>query len=155
MSGMSGMAMTGDADRDFLRMMSDHHKGMVAMAHLSVEGEKKGSAAVQADARKLDTKQDEEIDRMSAMLKNSYKDSYEPKVMSDNQAMVDQLKSLSGAAYDRTFYQNVVKHHQQAIKMIDQFLPKLQRAEVKAMAERMKSDQTREIAEFQQKATKS
>lgn len=39
-----GMAnMTGDPDRDFFRMMTDHHKGLVAMAHLSVEGDKKGS----------------------------------------------------------------------------------------------------------------
>jgi len=35
MKGMGGMAMTGDADRDFLRMMSDHHKGMILMARTS------------------------------------------------------------------------------------------------------------------------
>ena len=34
MTGMQGMAnMTGDPDRDFLRMMSDHHRGMIEMAH--------------------------------------------------------------------------------------------------------------------------
>jgi uncharacterized protein (DUF305 family) len=91
MSGMGGMAgMTGNADQDFLRMMSDHHKGLVAMAHLSAEGEKKGSAGVQGDAKK---------------------------------------------------------------ERIDQSLPKMQRADLKAMAERMKRDQTSEIAAFQRKAS--
>lgn len=148
------MRMSGDPDRDFLRMMSDHHKGLIAMAHL-VEEEKKGSAAAQADAKKLDAKQDAELDTIATMLDTKYKDSYDPKIMPSNQAMVDQLRSQSGAAVDRTFYSNVVKHHQQAIKMIDEFLPKLKSADIKKMAERMKREQTREISELERKAGKS
>lgn len=156
MGGMGSMAnMTGDADRDFLRMMSDHHKGLVEMAHLSVEGDKKGSAGVRADAAKLDKKQDAELDSMQTKLEQKFKDQYEPKVMPNSQAMVDALKGQTGSAYDRAFYQNVVKHHQEAIKMIDEFMPKLKSADVKAMAAQMKRDQTREISEFQQKAAKS
>ena len=34
--------MSGDGDQDFLRMMSDDHKGLVGLAHVSVEGTKKG-----------------------------------------------------------------------------------------------------------------
>jgi uncharacterized protein (DUF305 family) len=148
------MRMTGNADQDFLRMMSDHHRGLIAMSHLSTEGDKKGSAQAQADAKKLDTKQDAELDSMTTMLEQQFKDKYEPMIMPSNQAMVDQLESQSGAAYDRTFYQNVVKHHQQALKMIDEFSPKLQNAQIKRMAERMKEDQQREIREFEQKASK-
>ena len=158
MGGMNHGAManmTGDPDRDFLRMMSDHHKGLVAMAHPSVEGDKKGSAAMQAEARKLDKAQDAELDVMVTKLETQYKDPYGPKVMPDAQTMVDQLKAQSGAAYERAFYENVVKHHQQAIQMIDGSLPKLKDGQIKAMAEEMKRDQTREITEFQQKAAKS
>ena len=163
MTGMSSMPaedrphmrMTGNADQDFLRMMSDHHKGLVAMSHLSTEGDKKGSTTAQADARKLDKKQDAELDTMVTMLEKDFKDKYEPMVMPSNQAMVDQLRSESGAAYDKTFYKNLVKHHQQAVKMIDEFSPKLQNATIKKMAQRMKEDQQREIREFEQKASKS
>ena len=35
MPAMKDMATTGDADHDFLRMMSDHHKGMILMAHMT------------------------------------------------------------------------------------------------------------------------
>lgn len=143
---------TGDPDRDFLRMMSEHHKGMIAMAHLTIE-EKKGSAATQADAKKLDTAQDAELDSMVTTLEQQYKDAYDPKIMPDNQKMVDDLKPLTGAAYDRMFYHHVVQHHQQATQMIDHHLPIMKDARVKAMAERMKRDQTREIAEFQPKAS--
>lgn len=161
MAGMDHSAMgsmtpmggaTGDPDRDFLRMMSEHHKGMIAMAHLTIE-EKKGSAATQADAEKIDIKQDAELDSMVTKLEQQYKDPYEPKIMPDNQKMVDELKAQSGTAYDRIFYQHVVHHHQQAITMIDHYLPMMKDAQIKAMAERMKRDQAREIEEFQRKAS--
>ena len=145
---MSGMAnMTGDPDRDFLRMMSDHHKGLIAMVHPTLD--KKGNLAVKGDAAKMDKKQDAEIEKMITMLDRQYKDTYTPSVMPDNQRMVDELNGKSGAEYSRTFLKNVIAHHQQAIKMIDDYLPKAKNPQVKSMAEKMKSDQTKEIAGFQ------
>ena len=86
--GMGTMTnMSGDADQDFLRMMSDHHKGLVALAHLSVEGTKKGSSSVQSDARKLDVAQDKEITQMTAMLASQFKVWYKPRITPENQAM--------------------------------------------------------------------
>ncbi len=89
MGGMAGMAMTGDPNRDFLRMMSDHHKGLIAMAHQTIENKEK--LAVKDIARRLDTKQDQELEKMNTMLETDYKDAYAPKVMPDNQQMVDDL----------------------------------------------------------------
>ena len=153
MSGMQGMApMTGDADRDFLRMMSDHHKGLILMAHLTKD--RKDGGAVVAEARKLDAAQDKELDRMVTMLEKDFMDPYAPKVLPQHQAMADELKTKSGAAYDRTFYENVIKHHQEAIKMVNDYLPKAKNAMLKPMAEQMKADQAKEIADFQQKVAK-
>ncbi|MDQ6636023.1 MAG: DUF305 domain-containing protein [Gemmatimonadota bacterium] len=153
MGAMQGMAnMTGKPDQDFLRMMSDHHKGLILMAHMT-KGRKEGRTAV-ADATKLDTKQDQELDQMVSMLEKDFKDPYAPKVMPEHQAMADSLKSKTGKEYDRTFYQNVIKHHQEAIKMIDDYLPKAKNTMLKRMAEKMKADQTKEIAEFRQKVSR-
>ena len=153
MSAMQGMSnMTGNPDHDFLRMMSDHHKGLILMAHMTKD-RKEGGTAV-ADATKLDTKQDRELDRMVSMLEKDFKDPYAPKVMPEHQAMADSLKSKTGKDYDRTFYQDLIKHHQEAIKMIDDYLPKAKNTMVKQMAEQMKADQTKEIADFQQKASR-
>ena len=150
-SKMGGMAgMTGNADQDFLRMMSDHHKGMIAMAHPTMDG-KGSTATVRADARKIDAAQDAEIDQMVTMLEKDFKDPYQPKFTPGNQAMIDLLAKQTGTAYDRTFYMNVVKHHREALAMIDEYMPKLTRADLKAMAQKMKADQTREIAEFEKK----
>ena len=152
MSGMQGMAMTGDADRDFLRMMSDHHKGLILMAHMTKD-RKEGGTAV-ADATKLDAAQDKELDHMVTMLEKDFKDPYAPKVLPPHQAMADALKSKSGKDYDRTFYENVIRHHTEALTMVDAYLPKAKNAMLKQMAEKMKADQTKEIADFRAKVTR-
>lgn len=145
--GMGNMAMTGNADHDFLRMMSDHHKGLIAMAHETIES--KDKLGVKPIAKRLDAEQDKEIDRMATLLDSAFKDSYTPMIMPDNQALLDALKGKTGADYDRTFLESVIKHHQQAIQMIDAYLPKAGMPQLKAMAEQMKAAQEKEIKEFQ------
>ena len=154
MAGMSGMAnmsnMTGNPDRDFLRMMSDHHKGLIALVHATVD--RQGvTADVRADARKLDKAQDAELDTMTTMLEQTYKDPYTPKVMPQNKAMNDSVLAKSGTAFDRAFRQEVIMHHEMGIKMMDQYLPKLTDAKLKTMVQRMRADQTREIADLRRK----
>ena len=152
MSGMSGMAgMTGNADQDFLRMMSDHHKGLIVLAHMTKDRKEGGSAV--ADATKLDAAQDKELDHMVTMLEKDFKDAYSPKVLPAHQAMAEALKSKTGKEYDRTFYQDIIQHHQEAIKMVDGYLPNAKNAMLKQMAETMKADQSKEIADFQKKVT--
>lgn len=150
MASMPGMAnMTGDADHDFLRMMSDHHKGLILMAHETIES--KDKLGVKPIAKRLDNAQDAELDKMSTMLEKDFKDPYEPKVTSSNQMMADELKGKTGAAYDQTFLKNVIAHHEEAIKIIDGYLPKSKNATVKSMAEAMKAMQSKEIVEFRAK----
>ena len=96
MAGMSGMdhtsmgAMTGNADQDFLRLMSDHHKGLIAIARAAKDS-KVATEGVRADARNLDAAQAAEIDTMVTMLETTFKDPYQPKVTPDNKTMADAL----------------------------------------------------------------
>jgi uncharacterized protein (DUF305 family) len=143
---------TTDADHDFLRTMSDHHKGLIALVHMTRD--RSGVGTARADATTLDKARDAELDQMMTMLEKTYKDPYTPKVMPEHQAMAAALKPMSGKGYERTFYEDIVKHHAEAITMIDAYLPKAKRADIKAMAEKMKADQSREITAFQQKLAK-
>lgn len=144
------MSGTGDANHDFLRMMSDHHQGLIALVHPTVD--RQGiSSSVRADAGKFDKAQDAELDTMMTMLEKAYKDPYAPKVSPENKAMNDSTLAKSGAAFDRAFRKEVIMHHQMAVRMIDQYLPKLTDAKLKAMAARMRADQTQEIADQRRK----
>lgn len=149
MPGMASRPPAKDADHEFLRMMSDHHAGLVQMASAAMT--KASKPETQTDAHNLHTKQEEEQKRMVSMVQQSYGESVTPVVMPDNKAMNDSLQTKTGTQYDRTFYANVIKHHQQGVEMVDRFLPRLRKAEVRQMAEKMKAEQQREITQFQQK----
>lgn len=139
-----------DADHEFLRMMSDHHEGMIQMATAAMA--KGSNPTVQGDAHRLHTKQLDEQKRMVAMVQSSYAETITPMAMGSNKTMMDQLNSKSGADYDRAFYSSVVAHHREGIKMVDDFLGRLTKPDVKQMAERMKADQQKEITEFEAKS---
>ncbi len=50
------------------------------------------------------------------------------------------------------FYRAVVAHHQRGVTVVDEYLPKAKRANLKATAEQMKRHQQAEIQEFEPKA---
>jgi len=151
-SNMAGMnrGLAKDGDQEFLRMMVDHHEGLIVMMDEGME--KAASAGARADAKKLHDKQHAERDRMVAMLKSAYSDSIMPMAMPSATAMSDTLGQKSGAEYDRTMYRFIVAHHREALAMIDRMKPGMARADVKAMADRMRADQAKEIAAFERKA---
>ena len=148
-SAPQNRAAAQDANHEFLREMSDHHEGLIAMASAAMT--KASKQTTQGDAHNLHTKQEEEQKRMVAMIQSSFGEAYSPKVMPQHQAMNDSLQAKTGAAYDSTFYADVVKHHQEGIQMVDRFFTRLTNTELRQMAEKMRTEQTREIEEFQRK----
>jgi uncharacterized protein (DUF305 family) len=146
-------AATGDPDHDFLRAMTDHHKGLITMAHETIESTDP-TLTVKALAKRLDSEQDAEMDKMSTMLEQTFKDPYAPKITAANQTLVDALKGKTGADYDHVFLTNVIAHHQESVAMIDAYLATAKDSTVKAMAETMKATKTKEIAELQKRLAK-
>ena len=140
-----------DAEHEFLRKMTDHHEGLIAMATEAMT--KASKPATQGDAHNLHTKQAAERDSMVAMLRTAYSETHMPKVMEKTRAQNDSLQRMSGAEYDRTFYRMVVAHHREGLAMIDSLMPRLTKNDVKRMAEKMKADQQKEITDFQRKAS--
>lgn len=150
-SGMGGMNRPAarDADQEFLRMMADHHEGMIQMGNAAMT---KGSTpAVQGDAHMMHTMQMDEQKKMMGMLQTSYGESPMPMLMPSNKAMMDALGTKTGPDYDRAFYLNVIAHHEEAVKMVNDMMPKLANTEVKQMAQMMKDHQVKEIAALKKK----
>jgi uncharacterized protein (DUF305 family) len=151
MASMPGMNRPAakDADHEFLRAMVDHHEGLIQMAMSAMT--KASKAATQGDAHMLHTKQADEQKQMISMVQSMYGDTLMPMVMPEHKAMNDSLQVMTGAAYDRKFYEDVVKHHREGITMVDDMMPRLTRADIKQMATKMKADQQKEIQEFERK----
>ena len=154
MAGMDhsrmGMTPAKDGQHEFLRAMSDHHEGLVNMAMAAMN--QGSTSAVQMEAHMLHTRQAAERDSMVQKIQALYQEQHQPKAMAKNVAQADSLAKLSGPEYDRTFYRMVIEHHREGVAMIDQHLPHLTDPQVKQMAERMKAEQQKEIADFEKKA---
>jgi uncharacterized protein (DUF305 family) len=130
-------------------MMSDHHEGLVAMGAEAMDLATDDS--VRSAAYVLHTKQQAERDSMVAMIQSEYGEQHHPTAMPKNAAQTDSLQEAAGVERDRYFVQKTVGHHREGIAMIDQYLPRLTKAPVRRMAEKMKADQQREIEELQGK----
>ena len=160
-TGMAGMdhsqmaatsrAAPKDSNQAFLRMMSDHHKGLVAMSD-SAQPRLQGATA-KADAQQLRQKQDAEQQRMLSMLSQQYGDSITPTILPSNRMMLDSVtRAAPGAEADRVYYRQVIAHHREGVQHVDMHRPHLT-GEVKQMAERMRTEQQREIQEFERRAS--
>jgi uncharacterized protein (DUF305 family) len=154
MAGMQHGATSEPAPRDsnqaFLRMMVDHHQGLVAMSDTAMP--RLAGATAKSDAQTLREKQAAEQQHMSQMLQTTYTDSHAPMILPSNQAMIDSVRATTaGADADRGYYRQVIAHHQEGVHHVDMHLPHLT-GEVKQMAEKMKADQQREIRELERKA---
>ncbi len=150
MSGMDHSAMTStpakDPDQEFVRMMVDHHQGLIALADTALA--MKPSEHIRMDAREMSQKQRAEQKKMIAMLKADYGEDKMPMVMPSNAQMVSEVASKAGKELDRTFREKVIAHHEEALKMVDDYMPKFTKPAVRTMATKMKADQQKEIAEL-------
>jgi uncharacterized protein (DUF305 family) len=138
-----------DADHEFLRMMSDHHEGLVVMGQDAMS--RAADDSVRNAAHMLHTKQAAGRDTMVMMISQTYNEQYTPKMMPKNQAQADTLRQRQGGEIDRYFLQTTIAHHEEGIAMIDRFMQRFTKPDVRAMAERMRGEQQREIAELQGK----
>lgn len=137
------------ADVQFLRQMSDHHEGLVLIAEQAHTRAQDDS--VRSVAENLHMKQAAERDSMVAMLSEMFSEQHTPEAMAKNRAQADSVAGMSGTDADRYFLQTVIAHHREGISMMDQQMPNMTMDHVRMMAERMRSDQQREIQELEGK----
>lgn len=149
-SSSTASTTTSDTDQKFMREMCDHHLGVIEVARTAKKADG-ASADVRAKAEEMARKQQTEIEKMQQMLEQNFGDRYQPKVSAKNQRMVERVRDARGSSLDSTFYETVIEHHEEGIKMMDREMPRLSDPELKKMAEKMKSDQQKEVKQLQQK----
>jgi uncharacterized protein (DUF305 family) len=137
------------ADQDFLRLMIDHHEGLIELAS-TVTGLR--DSTVENEARALRDRQQAEQNKLIALARRVANDSVKPNVTTWGKGLAGTLKGLAGVVYTKKFYEQVVAHHKEGIRIIDEMTPNLRNAEVSAIAKKMKSDAQKEIARFEKKA---
>jgi uncharacterized protein (DUF305 family) len=141
---------TGIPDLDFLRRMVDHHHGLIVLSR-AVLARTDASAPVRDDARALVSVRAAEIDSMETILERALREHHTPTLLVKHQAMNDSVLAATGPALDRKFRESVIARDRESIAMMEEYAPRLLHSFLKRMVQRMRQDQTREIADLRQK----
>lgn len=143
---------TGNPDRDFLRAMSDHHRNLILITHAAIESN--NDPAIEADIRRIEEEHDHELDSLLSLLRRMFSDSYNPQTAPELQFTAEMLRK-PGENYRFLFFQAAVKNEEQAIRILDAYLPRAKNPEIKAFAERMRHSEPQELAALKRRMLKN
>ncbi|MES2749275.1 MAG: DUF305 domain-containing protein [Patescibacteria group bacterium] len=141
----SGMAMESnrvESEREFITEMIPHHEEAIKSAQeVLVRGGT--TPEIRALAQNIITTQQVEVDSMKAMFKDWYGADYKPE--GNYEAMMRDVRSLSGVELDKAFLTDMIMHHEMAITMSNDVTPHLVHEELKTLSTNIKTTQTTEL----------
>lgn len=149
MDNMKNMKMSGDIDADFASMMILHHQSAIDMSEEEIANGKDADA--KAMAKKMITMQKDEIASLQKFTStdetSSDNDSNElSKAMENMMGEMNTLEMMGDA--DKDFVMMMIPHHEGAKTMAEYQIKHGKNAELKKMAQKMITDQEKEIAEL-------
>ncbi|HEY0692022.1 MAG TPA: DUF305 domain-containing protein [Kribbella sp.] len=150
MGASTAPAIAGHNAQDvrFAQMMIPHHRQAIVMAQQAAT--KASSPQVKELARQIAQAQGPQIQTMTGWLKvwGASQPAEGGMHMGDGMMSAEDMKkldTLSGKAFDQTFLQMMIKHHQGAIAMAETEQVRGSAAEAKAMAGSIVTSQSAEI----------
>ena len=154
MTKMKDMKMTRDFDLDFATMMIMHHQAAIDMSEVEVA--KGNDTQIKTMAQNIITTQKAEIEQIQQFVKK-YK---MPKAKMENGKMHDELAETMKIMMDemmnmqmsnnldKDFVMMMIRHHEGAVTMAKDEIAHGKQSELKTMAQKMITDQTKEIKDF-------
>lgn len=154
MGKMKVIKMTGDFDLDFASMMIMHHQAAIDMSEVEIA--KGTDEHIKTMARNIITAQKEEIVQLNGFINN-----YKRPEANKNTEMHDELtasmktmmdtmdKTKMTDNTDRYFAMLMIPHHEGAVTMAKDELRHGKQSGLLTMAQKMITDQTKEINEFE------
>lgn len=151
MKEMHAAKPSGNPDRDFAAMMIAHHQGAIEMARAEL------SSGTNAEMRKLAegivAAQEKEVAEMQRIMATLPDGDVKANAAAYD-ALMDSMSGMMSAHptptgnTDKDFVQAMIPHHEGAVAMAKVELQHSRDEKLKAMAQQMVDDQTREIAEM-------
>lgn len=134
---------TGNADHDFLRRMSDHHKDVIRITHAAIESNR--DASLHATIRKVEEEHDHALDAMLALLRTIYGDAYVPQVNPENDVTADLLRK-SSSDYTRVFLAAADRSEAEALRILNEYVPNAKQQRVRAFAQNLRREEAAGMA---------
>jgi uncharacterized protein (DUF305 family) len=123
--------------------MSNHHKDLIRITHAVIESN--GAASLEPAIREFEDDHDHELDAMLALLRSVYKDPYVPQTNPENDFVVEMLRK-PGTDYAGIFLAAALKSEQNAVRMVNDYLPNAKDREVRRFAQKLSREEGGEMA---------
>lgn len=149
-SAHSLMRGVGDADRQFLRAMIDHHESLIYLVHEAMQRTISKSAHEVLD--RFDVTEDAEKQEMAQALQSLFAESYSGRLTAHDKMEADSLLlHVDNPSFDRMASAFVVAHHRRGVQLINRYLDRIERPRVRELAVTMRKREIREIAFHQRR----
>ena len=133
---------TGNADRDFLRAISDHDKNVVVLSDAALESNTRPE--MEDLIRRIEERHGHNLDAITAVLRQSFNDRYVSQATNETRAIAERLRR--DADHRRVFLDATLKAEENAAGFIDSVLPKIRRSDVRTIARNLKSAKAADIS---------
>ena len=126
--------------------MIDHHAMAVQMANLCEQ--RAVHEALRNMCTNIKATQTQEIATMQSWLQSWYGDAYQPEMNQSSMRMMEKLAALSGAEFEISFMEMMIKHHAKAIKEATTCLERAYHPELLNLCQGIIETQTAEIRQM-------
>jgi uncharacterized protein (DUF305 family) len=136
-----------DPDQQLLRIMADHHAGLIALARTAAE--RAADSTSRGTARRLADRLDGEQAEMLELLRAGYGDPHRAMALPVAKAADDSLRQAAPEEAGRLFRESALSHLQSDLAVIDRYVPSLTREDVATLARRVSAAHERAVAELE------
>lgn len=152
MADMHSVSSSGNPDRDFAAMMISHHQGAIEMARAELTSGKDAEIRKLADG--IITAQEAQIAQMQTIMAglpkgNANADGAAYDALMGSMGGMMHSNTPSSGNMDKDFLQAMIPHHEGAVEMAKVEIRYGRDGKLKALAQKIIDDQTREIAQMQ------
>lgn len=133
------------ADAEFLDKMTRHHQSRIEM--MKMADSKAHTSSVKKITKKMENEQSKDIVVMQKM-RNKFFSSEEQSSEIPKKMDMTSLEQASGKKFDEQYLDMMAQHHQDGIKMIEEYKSKFTNSSVKKFAEKTEKNQKAEIDQF-------
>lgn len=138
----AAIALTGDADHDFLRAMSSHHKNVIVLADAALEANTRPD--MESVIRQLEERHAAELDAMTRILRKTYKDAYIASPSAETKATSVTLRQ-PGSNYGELFLDAALKAEEKGSSLADFYLVRTKRVDVDRLADEIRTNEGHDL----------
>ncbi len=142
-------AVGADASDTWVRKMIEHHRGAVEMSNIVLPLAQ--DPMVRQMAQTTIDKQTKEIQELEQLVRQGAAPAPETANLyrQSEMQMHERMMAATGATVDETWMRKMIEHHRGAIAMSDVVLTQNPPTPIRAMAQKIRADQTKEIAHLE------